>query len=116
MSDVTRAPVEPASCGDGQPVMHRLPNGHVERGEAAAIVERVPATFGERVAPVHMAWAHHTLGQRDEAVVWLERGYQRYDVWINNLAVDPLLDGIQSDPRVRRLLARPRLADVSVVH
>jgi len=83
-----------------------------ERGEAAAIVRRVPATFGERVAPVHMAWAHHALGQRDDAVAWLERGYQRDDLWINNLAVDPLLDGIHSDPRVRRLLARLRLDDV----
>jgi hypothetical protein len=84
-----------------------------ERSEAAAIVRRVPPTFGERVAPVHLAWAHHALGQRDDAVGWLEHGYQRSDLWINNLAVDPLLDGIHSDPRVRRLLVRLRLDHVS---
>ncbi len=46
------------------------------------------------------------LGDNDQAFSWLGRGVETSCFWTNSLAVDPVLDGLRSDPRFAALLRR----------
>jgi serine/threonine protein kinase/Flp pilus assembly protein TadD len=50
-------------------------------------------------------------GEKDKAFEWLERAYQRRDSGLNGAAYDPLLAGLQGDPRYAALLKKLELAD-----
>jgi serine/threonine protein kinase/tetratricopeptide (TPR) repeat protein len=50
-------------------------------------------------------------GEKDKAFEWLERAYQQRDSGLNGIAYDPLLAGLQSDPRYGALLKKLELAD-----
>ena len=58
------------------------------------------------MSPYHVAVAHAGLGQTDEAFEWLEKGYDRRDVWLLELAVESGFDPLRSDPRFDDLLRR----------
>lgn len=51
------------------------------------------------------------FGESDKAFEWLERAYQQRDSGLNGIAYDPLLAGLQYDPRYRALLAKLGLSD-----
>src|ERR1700733_2578494 len=53
------------------------------------------------------------LGDRDRAFSWLGRGIEAGCFWADSLPVDPLLDGIRSDPRFPALLQMAHLGNVS---
>lgn len=50
-------------------------------------------------------------GEADKAFEWLERAYQQRDSGLNGIAYDPLLAGLQNDPRYRALLEKLGLSD-----
>jgi serine/threonine protein kinase/tetratricopeptide (TPR) repeat protein len=50
-------------------------------------------------------------GEKDKAFEWLERAYQQRDSGLNGIAYDPLLAGLQIDPRYGALLKKLNLAD-----
>jgi serine/threonine protein kinase len=50
-------------------------------------------------------------GEKDKAFEWLERAYQQHDSGLNGVAYDPLLAGLQSDPRYHALLTKLSLTD-----
>ncbi len=50
-------------------------------------------------------------GEKDKAFEWLERAYKQRDSGLNGIAYDPLLAGLQSDPRYGVLLKKLELAD-----
>ena len=52
-----------------------------------------------QVADVY-AWR----GENGKAFAWLQRAYQQRDSGLNGIAYDPLLAGLQSDPRYAALL------------
>ena len=58
------------------------------------------------VAPIGIAYIYVGLGERIQALAWLEKGYEERDGWINSLKVDPRLDPLRSDPRFHDLIAR----------
>jgi serine/threonine-protein kinase len=58
------------------------------------------------VPPYHYAIAHTGLGDTDRAFEWLERAFQKHAVDLFTLKVDPMLDGLRSDPRFETLLRR----------
>ena len=50
-------------------------------------------------------------GEKDRAFDWLERAYRQRDSGLTGINYDPLLAGLQGDPRYDELLKRLRLAE-----
>jgi TolB-like protein/DNA-binding winged helix-turn-helix (wHTH) protein/Tfp pilus assembly protein PilF len=61
------------------------------------------------VSGVDLAVIYCALGDRDNAVRWLDRAQRNGDREMGILAVDPLFDGCRTDPRFQDLLQRLRL-------
>jgi serine/threonine protein kinase/Flp pilus assembly protein TadD len=89
--------------------------GHVaaRRGrndEARAVLDELNNRARTRyISPVAQAGLYVTLGEPDAAFEWLERAYRDRRGWLAYLNVEPMLDGVRSDPRFVRLLERMRL-------
>jgi len=49
------------------------------------------------------------MGNRDEALRWLEKAYEQRSGYVALLKVDPELDNLHSDPRFQPLLRRMNL-------
>jgi TolB-like protein/DNA-binding winged helix-turn-helix (wHTH) protein/Tfp pilus assembly protein PilF len=81
------------------------------RSEAEVLLrqmnERAQHTY---VPSFHIAIIYAGLGQKDQALVWLEKGYQERSTWMVWLKVDPRLDVLRSDPRFKDLLRRVGLS------
>jgi len=60
----------------------------------------------EYVSPLAMASACASLGYREEALSWLQKGFDEYAGGMDRLKVDPDLDPLRSDPRFQELLRR----------
>jgi TolB-like protein/Flp pilus assembly protein TadD len=58
------------------------------------------------VAPYDVAVVYAGLGDKDQALAWLERAYQVHNSWLALVQVDPRYDGLRSDPRFQDLLRR----------
>jgi tetratricopeptide (TPR) repeat protein len=80
------------------------------RADAQAIVDELSAD-PTRAMPYYFAIVNAGLGNKDEAIRWLREAYDKRDVYIVQLKVDPLFDGLRSDPRFIDLLRSLRLAD-----
>jgi TolB-like protein len=57
-----------------------------------------------------VAWAYLGLGDRDEALGWLEEAYAEHSTELTSLRVHPGFDPIRGDPRFQDLLRRVGLA------
>ncbi|HET8674206.1 MAG TPA: tetratricopeptide repeat protein, partial [Blastocatellia bacterium] len=64
------------------------------------------------VPPYHFAIVHAGLGQKDQAFEWLERAFEKHAVDLFTLKVEPMFDGLRSDPRFQDLLRRIGLASI----
>ncbi len=60
----------------------------------------------EYVTPYFMARAYVGLGQKEQAMAWLQKGFEVQDALMERLKVDPALDPLRSDPRFQDLLRR----------
>jgi tetratricopeptide (TPR) repeat protein len=58
------------------------------------------------VAPSNFAKVYIGLGDRDQALAWLEKGYPQHDFWLSFLKGDPMFDSLRSDPRFQDLVRR----------
>lgn len=58
------------------------------------------------VPPYNFALIHEGLGNRDEALRWLERAYKERDVRLVFLGTEPKWDSMRADPRFADLLRR----------
>jgi TolB-like protein/DNA-binding winged helix-turn-helix (wHTH) protein len=58
------------------------------------------------VRPGWVAEVYIALGDKDEAMRWLEQGYKERDLWLALLKVWPRFDPLRSDPRFQDLLRR----------
>jgi len=56
--------------------------------------------------PYYMAAAYDALGNTDEAIEWLGRGYEVRDSWMVMVNEDPMFDGFRSDSRFQDLMRR----------
>jgi serine/threonine-protein kinase len=78
-----------------------------EEAKARALLEELLAASQTRyVAPYSIALIHNALGERDETLAWLERGFEARDHKINLLKVDPKWNNLHGDPRFQDLVRR----------
>jgi hypothetical protein len=50
------------------------------------------------------------LGDKDQALQWLEKAYDEHSTYLNFLKGQPIWDDLRSDPRFTELLRRMNLA------
>jgi len=60
----------------------------------------------EYVSPYSVAQAHAQLGDRDQALAWLEKAYQERDSRLLALRVEPAFESLHSDPKFQDLVKR----------
>jgi TolB-like protein/Flp pilus assembly protein TadD len=81
------------------------------RGEAEKLLKRLVETSRRRyVCPYYIALIHLALGEKDSALMWLERAVEQKDDFATYLKVDPRLDELRADDRFEKLLRRMGLA------
>ena len=77
------------------------------RAEALEIVETLKKRSREHyVPPAMVAIVFSGLGDKDQAMTWLEKALEERDPWLTGLKVDPMFDSLRSDPRFLDLLRR----------
>ena len=75
--------------------------------EARALLRQLEErSKGGYVPAYDLAIVHLALGEKEAALHWLERAYERHDWALMVLAVEPRLDPLRSEPRFRALLSR----------
>ncbi|MGA2263375.1 MAG: protein kinase [Acidobacteriota bacterium] len=78
-----------------------------KRDQALEILEEFRSQSRTRfVAPHAMALIHIGLGDREQALQWLERAYEERSDFVIEANVDPVLDPLRNDPRFRELMQR----------
>jgi tetratricopeptide (TPR) repeat protein len=103
------------ALSDGNPLfMGELGRAHAAAGNPAKtreILASLKAGAGHRhVGPESFAVLHAALGEKDEALGWLERAYQSRSNFIVSLKTVPSVDSLRDDPRFVELLRRAGLA------
>ena len=78
--------------------------------EAQAALDELIETWGAQTA-YQIAEIHAFQGDPDQAFEWLERAFAERDPGTAETRVDPLLIGLQDDPRWPAFLRKIRLAD-----
>jgi len=63
----------------------------------------------QQIDPSALIWAYIGMGNKDQAVIWLEKAYSQHSS-LTTLKVDPIYDPLRSDPRFQDLLQRVGLA------
>jgi TolB-like protein/Tfp pilus assembly protein PilF len=63
----------------------------------------------ERVHPRHLAGAHARLGNKEEALYWLERSYEERGIVLLRPKINPDFDSMRDDPGFQALMNRLRL-------
>ncbi|MEX1140417.1 MAG: protein kinase [Bacteroidota bacterium] len=58
------------------------------------------------VSAFDMASLYLALGEREQALTWLEQGFEQRDVWLIELKAWPWFDSLRDDPRFQDLLRR----------
>lgn len=61
--------------------------------------------------PFVMAGYYTRLGQKEEAIAWLQKGYEERDFRMTMLSVDFGFDSIRSDPRFKDLIHKMGLPE-----
>jgi hypothetical protein len=78
-----------------------------KRDQAMKTLDQLQQMAKERyVSAYSFAIVYEGLGDKDKAFQWLEKGYQDRVFEMNYLKVDPLLEGLRSDPRFADLVRR----------
>ncbi|MCA1625574.1 MAG: protein kinase [Acidobacteria bacterium] len=78
-----------------------------ERNKAAqALAELREMSKQKYISPYLFAVVYVSLGDKDQALAWLEKAYQDRSVWLIWLKVEPRFDSLRSDPRFQDLMRR----------
>jgi len=79
-----------------------------KKDETRQILARLLALVakGVPVSPGYIAIVYIALGEREEALTWLERAYQQHSPMMLWLKVDPRFDSIRQEPRFQELMQR----------
>ena len=75
--------------------------------EAHRLLDELKKLQVERhVSPFEVAIIHVGLGEKDDALLWLDKGYEERGEDLVTLKVDPKFDNLRADPRFQELLRR----------
>jgi len=78
-----------------------------KRDEAWRTLDQLKEMAKRRYVPAYsFAIVYVGMGEKDQALQWLERDYQDRGIDMLSLKVDPLLDSLRSDPRFADLVRR----------
>lgn len=78
-----------------------------KRDEARAVLDELLKLSGARfVPPSHIALIYNALGERDQALTWLEKGYEKHDPKMAFLKVEPKWNNLRSDARFKALMTK----------
>jgi serine/threonine-protein kinase len=78
-----------------------------KRAEARKVLEELNEVSKQfYVSPYNIALIYAGLGEKDQALAWLERAFAERSTWMPYLKVDPWLDSLRSEPRFQDLLRR----------
>jgi TolB-like protein/Flp pilus assembly protein TadD len=95
-------------------VLSFLGFAYAAAGDRGAALETLRELNGlaERgyVPPYHLAVVHAGLGEKERALGWLERAFEKHAVDLFTLKVEPMFDGLRADPGFTDLLRRVGLA------
>ncbi|HSB10444.1 MAG TPA: protein kinase [Blastocatellia bacterium] len=81
-----------------------------KRAEAKKLLDELNEMSQQHYVPGYIrATLYAALGNTDQALEWLEKGYEERSALMAFLKVDPALDGLRSDRRFTDLLRRVRL-------
>jgi TolB-like protein/Flp pilus assembly protein TadD len=101
--------------GNGPYSLGHLGNVYARAGEADAarktIVQLQESVRKNGVGRYEIALVYAGLGNKKEALKWLEEAYQAHDVGLVYLKIDPCLDPLRSEPGFADLLRRVGLAN-----
>jgi Flp pilus assembly protein TadD len=76
----------------------------------AAIHQLLETEKSNPVDPIAFAQAFAGIGDKDQALSWLEKAYTRHSNGLTSLKVDPVFDLLRGNPRFEELLRRVGLA------
>jgi tetratricopeptide (TPR) repeat protein len=77
------------------------------QAEARGLLEELLRLSTERyVPPYHVAIIYNGLDERDEALAYLDRGFEQRDPKMTFLKVEPKWNNLGDDPRFQNLLRR----------
>jgi serine/threonine-protein kinase len=78
-----------------------------DEAQARAILEELlTASRSRYVSPYGIALIYNALGEHDQTLTWLERGFEARDHKMNLLKVDPKWNNLHGDPRFEDLVHR----------
>lgn len=75
-----------------------------------ALQELLQSTRKQPVDANCVAWGYLGVGDKDQALAWLEKAYAQHSAELTSLKVNPGYDPLRSDPRFQDLLRRVGLA------
>jgi Tfp pilus assembly protein PilF len=78
-----------------------------EKGAARQVLNGLKGPpEGGYVSPYYLAIIYIALEDKDQALAWLERAYEKRSGWLAYLKVEPMFDSLRSDRRFTDLLRR----------
>jgi TolB-like protein/DNA-binding winged helix-turn-helix (wHTH) protein/Flp pilus assembly protein TadD len=81
-----------------------------KEAEARSVLEGLLKSSHRYASPYGIALVYNGLGERDEALAWLERAYAQRHQGMVFLKVEPKWNNLRSDPRFQDLLRRVGLS------
>jgi TolB-like protein/DNA-binding winged helix-turn-helix (wHTH) protein/lipoprotein NlpI len=71
-----------------------------------ALQELIRSNRSHPVDPTMFAWVYLGMGDKDQALVWLEKAYAEHSNELTTLRVSPAYDPLRGDPRFQDLMRR----------
>lgn len=85
---------------------HTLAFSGDKEGGRKTLAELYQLAHSRYVSPIYFTAVHTGLGEKAQALDWLEKAYQERNDRLVYLRQDPLADPLRSEPRFRELLRR----------
>jgi tetratricopeptide (TPR) repeat protein len=78
-----------------------------KKDEARKVITELKALAKQRyISPYCFALIYASLGEKDQAINWLQSAYKNHVSELIYMKVDPYLDKLRSDPRFTALLKK----------